>query len=89
MPRPTPVNTAPPASPRRDGATAASTVGAARTISTPPARPDARRQARNQANDGGRAQAKKVALASTIMARSSVAAPVRRPKRCASSAPAR
>ena len=62
---------------------------AASTMSTPPAKPDAKRQAKNQAKASGAAQAKKAAVAVSIMARSAAAADRRAAIRRASSAPAR
>jgi hypothetical protein len=66
-----------------------STVGAARTISAPPARPEAKRQAKNQAKLSGKAQAKKARVASAIEALRTVTtrmhAEIGRPRR----APAR
>ena len=88
MPSPTPVKIAPPARPRRAAGTCGSTVGAARTISTPPATPDARRQTKNHANASGTEQAKKAAVASSIMARRIETGPKRAASDDASSAPA-
>jgi len=89
MPRPTPVKIAPPTMPRRAVGTWASTVGAASTISTPPARPAEKRQAENQANDSGAAQARNAAVASSIMARSTTLRRRRAASGRADSAPAR
>ena len=61
MPRPTPVKIAPLASPRRADGTCGSTAGAASTISTPPAKPEAKRQTKNHPKESGIAEAKKVA----------------------------
>ncbi|MNL24405.1 hypothetical protein D3C87_1458360 [compost metagenome] len=69
IPTPTPMKIKPPAKPRREGGTCASTVGAARTIKAPPATPERNRQAKNQAKDTGHAQAKNAMLASSIIAR--------------------
>ena len=89
MPAPTPMKIAPPARPRREALMLGSTVGAARTISAPPAKPAAERQAKNQAKLSGKAQAKKARLASAIEALSTVTtrtrAEIGRPR----SAPAR
>ena len=79
----------PPASPRRNGGTCGSTVGAASTISTPPASPAAKRQRVNHRNDQGVAQAKKASVASAIIARSATGAGTAAVTRRASSAPAR
>ena len=89
MPRPTPVKMAPPARPRRSGGTCGSTEGAARTITTPPATPEAKRQRKNQAKDSGSAQAKKATVTSAIMPRSIRGAPARRASDRAQSAPPR
>jgi len=70
MPRATPVKTSPPASPRRAAGTYGSTVGGARTMSMPPVRPARKRHPKNQRKDIGVAQAKKAAVAISIMARS-------------------
>jgi hypothetical protein len=86
MPSPTPVKITPPAIPRRACGTCGNTVGAARTMSTPPATPAARRQTKYHANDSGAAHAKKAAVASAIMARSIGTGPARA---ATSSAPAR
>ncbi|MNF93771.1 hypothetical protein D3C84_764570 [compost metagenome] len=68
MPTPTPMKMTPPASPRREAGTCARTVGAASTISAPPAVPERKRQAKNHAKDTGQAQAKNARLASNIIA---------------------
>ncbi|MNL16969.1 hypothetical protein D3C87_1380370 [compost metagenome] len=68
MPTPTPMKMIPPASPRRDAGTCASTVGAASTISAPPDVPERKRQAKNHTKDTGQAQAKNARLASNIIA---------------------
>ena len=49
----------------------ASTVGATATIRSPPPRPDRKRQNTNQGKPSGSAQAKKVAVASSIISRTS------------------
>ncbi len=89
MPAPTPMKIAPPARPRREGLMLGSTVGAARTISAPPAKPEAKRQPKNQAKSSGKTQAKKARVASAIDALSTVTTRMRaeigRPRR----APAR
>lgn len=84
-----PVKMTPPARPRREGATCESTVGAARTIRTPPAKPEARRQAKNQANETGNAQAKNATDASSIIVRIKEAAELSLSMGCASKAPAK
>ncbi|MCY1439120.1 hypothetical protein D9M71_553410 [compost metagenome] len=93
IPTPTPMKITPPARPRREGGTCASTVGAARTISAPPATPESNRQAKNQAKDRGQAQAKNATLASSIMplrvARVEVLAASVRPKIAPARYPAR
>ena len=89
MPRPTPVKIAPLASPRRADGTCGSTAGAASTISTPPAKPEAKRQTKNHPKESGIAEAKKVAAASAIIARSTDGAERARAIACAASAPAR
>jgi hypothetical protein len=89
MPRPTPVKMTPPATPRRSGRTWGKTVGAASTMSTPPATPAARRQTRYHANDRGDAHAKNAAVAKAIIARRSSTASTRAASHRASSAPAR
>jgi hypothetical protein len=89
MPRPTPVKMTPLATPRRSRRTWGSTVGAARTMSTPPAIPAAARQTKYHANDTGTAHAKNPAVASAIMARSAVTRSARAASQRASSAPAR
>src|SRR6202042_3202273 len=71
-PAPPPMKRAPPARPRREALMLGSTVGAARTISAPPARPEAKREAKNQAKLSGKAQAKKARVASPIEALSTV-----------------
>ena len=66
MPAPTPMKIARPARPRWEGLMLGSTVGAARTMSIPPARPETKRHAKNQAKLSGKAQAKKARVASAI-----------------------
>ena len=53
MPRPTDVKITPPASPRFAAGTCGSTLGAASTISTAPATPEAKRQRKNHAKGSG------------------------------------
>src|SRR5690348_6417540 len=89
MPIPTPVKIAPPAMPRRLAGIAASTVGAASTISTPPVPPDRNRQAKNHAKLTGAAQANRLAQVSSIAFRKVVTAPKRVARTRAPSAPAR
>jgi len=62
-----PMKIIPLASPRRDGAISGRTVGAARTIRAPPARPAAKRHAKNHGKLTGKEQAKKAAVAASIM----------------------
>ena len=89
MPSPTPVKMMPPASPRRSAGTSAQHSGRRGTISMPPARPAAERQRKNQRKESGRAQAKKAAVASAIIMRSTRAVGMRAASGRASSAPAR
>ena len=72
MPMPTPANMIPPIRPRRSALTTASTVGATATMSRPPLRPDRKRQNTNQGKPSRSAQAKKVAVATSIISRTSV-----------------
>ena len=89
MPRPTPVKISPPARPRRAAGTCGSTVGGASTMSEPPARPARKRQRTNQRKDRGVAQAKKAAVATSIMPRSTWAAGTRSVSHRAARAPTR
>ena len=89
MPSPTPVKMSPPASPRRAAGTCGSTVGGARTIRVPPARPARKRQRKNQRKDSGVAQPKKAPVASSIMPRSTRAAGRRAARWRAATAPTR
>ena len=71
MPMPTPANMMPPMRPRRSARMTASTVGATATIRSPPLRPERKRQNTNQGKPSRSAQAKKVAVASSIISRTS------------------
>ena len=64
-------------------------MGAASTINAPPDSPAAKRQTKNHVKESGEAQAKKLAVASTIIARSTWGAEARAAMAWASSAPAR
>lgn len=79
----------PPARPWRATGTCGNTVGAASTMSAPPASPEAKRQTKNQAKENGTAQAKKAAVASSSIALSNRGAGARAASGRPSSAPAR
>ncbi len=76
-------------SPRRAGSTAGSTVGAASTMMTPPQIPEISRQAKYHPTDTGNAEAKKLRLASSIMAFRTTRAGHHAANRRASTAPPR
>ena len=89
MPKPTPVNTTPLASPRRAGGTWDSTEDGARIISTPPHRPDSSRQPKNQAKGSRTEQAASATTTASIAPRSTGRMPNRATAGRASSAPPR
>ena len=89
MPSPRPAKIAPLTMPRREGGTCASTDGAAVTINTPPANPEAKRHPKNQTNEMGQAQAKKAKTATSIIVRTSLTLDTCRASTRAPKAPAR
>ncbi len=75
--------------PRLAGEVCGRITDAASTMMIPPVSPDRKRQAKNQVNDTGAELAKKESVASSIMARSALTAPMRVATARAATAPAR